>query len=144
VQAKGDPEDVSEPFAAGWAWASGGIVSTPADANRFVRGYVHGDETIPMVSLAQMSFRAGSSEPPGPGTNSAGLGIFRYKTRCGTVYGHTGNTPGFTQFIASSLDGKHSTTVSINAQITPKSDPKRFAELRRIYTLATCAALATD
>ena len=94
------PEDVSEPFAAGWAWASGGVVSTPADANRFVRGYVHGDETTPAVLLGQFKFRAGSSEPPGPGTNSAGLAVFRYQTKCGTVYGHTGNTAGFTQFIA--------------------------------------------
>jgi D-alanyl-D-alanine carboxypeptidase len=36
------PEDVSEDFAAGWAWASGGIVSTPADLNTFIRGYVGG------------------------------------------------------------------------------------------------------
>ena len=144
VDTSGETEDVSEPFAAGWAWASGGIVSTPADANRFVRGYVYGDTTIPSVTLAQLKFRSGSSEPPGPGTNSAGLGVFRYRTRCGTLYGHTGNTPGFTQFIASSRDGTRSTTVSINAQITPKSDPKRFADLRRIFTLAACAALADE
>jgi D-alanyl-D-alanine carboxypeptidase len=36
------PEDVSEVIAAGWAWASGGIVSTPADLNTFIRGYVGG------------------------------------------------------------------------------------------------------
>ena len=36
------PEDVSELLAAGWAWASGGIVSTPADLNTFIRGYVGG------------------------------------------------------------------------------------------------------
>jgi D-alanyl-D-alanine carboxypeptidase len=35
---------------------------------------------------------------PGPGTNSAGLAIFRYQTRCGTVYGHTGNFPGYVQW----------------------------------------------
>ena len=37
------PEDVSELIAAGWAWASGGVVSTPADLNAFVRGYVGGE-----------------------------------------------------------------------------------------------------
>ena len=37
------PEDLSEDFAAGWAWASGGMVSTPADLNRFIRGYVGGE-----------------------------------------------------------------------------------------------------
>src|SRR5918998_6336366 len=31
------PEDVSEVVAAGWSWASGGIVSTPADLNTFIR-----------------------------------------------------------------------------------------------------------
>jgi len=37
------PEDLSEDFAAGWAWASGGMVSTPADLNDFIRGYVGGE-----------------------------------------------------------------------------------------------------
>jgi hypothetical protein len=32
--------------------------------------------------------------------------------------------------------------VSINAQIGPKDHPARFRELRRIDTLAVCAALA--
>jgi D-alanyl-D-alanine carboxypeptidase len=134
-------EDVSQAFAAGWAWASGGIVSTPADANRFIRGYASGQTTSSPVMRAQFHFRPGSSEPPGPGTNSAGLGIFRYQTRCGDVYGHTGNTAGFTQFIAATRDGKRSATVSVNAQITPKSDAKRFVDLRRIFSLAVCAAL---
>ena len=135
------PEDVTELFAAGWTWASGGVVSTPADANRFVRGYASGKTTTPTVQAAQFRFRAGSSEPPGPGTNAAGMGIFRYRTRCGVVFGHTGNTAGFTQFVASTRDGTRSTVVSVNAQIIPKSAPLRFAELRKIYTLAVCAAL---
>jgi D-alanyl-D-alanine carboxypeptidase len=135
-------EDVTTAFAAGWAWASGGVVSTPGDANRFARGYARGATTDAATLAQQRRFVKGSSEPPGPGANSAGLGIFRYRTRCGTVYGHTGNTAGFTQFLAASADGTRSTVVSINAQITPKSDPKRFAELREIYALAVCAALA--
>ena len=114
--APGEPtEDVTSLFAAGWTWASGGVVSTPADANRFVRRYVK-------QSARSEQFRfvpGGSSEPPGPGTNSAGLALFRYQTRCGTVYGHTGNTAGYTQFIAANRDGSRSATVSVNAQITP-------------------------
>jgi D-alanyl-D-alanine carboxypeptidase len=84
----------------------------------------------------------GSSEPPGPGTNAAGLALFRYQTSCGTVYGHTGNTPGYTQFVAASRDGTRSTTVSVNTQITPKNDAKQFATLRHLEELAVCAALA--
>jgi D-alanyl-D-alanine carboxypeptidase len=64
-----------------------------------------------------------------------------YQTKCGTVYGHTGNIFGYTQFIAASKSGSRSVVVSINAQITPKDHPARFRELRRIDTLAVCAAL---
>src|SRR5262245_6533269 len=136
------PSDVSEAFAAGWTWASGGVVSTPADATRFVRGYVSGELFDRKTRAAQFRFRRGaSSEPPGPGENSAGLGLFRYETACGTVYGHTGNTAGYTQFISATADGTRSAVVSINAQITPDRDEKRFAELRHIYALAVCAAL---
>ena len=136
------PEDASELFAAGWSWASGGIVSTPRDANRFIRAYARGALTDAATHAAQLTFVPGASEPAGPGQNSAGLAIFRYRTRCGTVYGHTGNTAGFTQFIAANADGTRSTVVSVNAQITPKANSRRFGELRRIYTLAVCSALA--
>lgn len=135
------PEDVTHAFAAGWAWASGGVVSTLADANAFVRAYVRGANLDQRTRAAQLSFIPGSSEPPGPGKNSAGLALFRYQTRCGTVYGHTGNTAGFTQFIAADRSGGNSVVVSVNAQITPASDPQTFAELRRIYTMAVCAAV---
>jgi D-alanyl-D-alanine carboxypeptidase len=138
----GDGEDLSEVFAAGWTWASGGIVASAADANRFVRGYASGATTDMATRAAQFSFVDGRSEPPGPGRNSAGLAVFRYETRCGTVYGHTGNTPGYTQLIAATADGSRSTTVGINAQITPSQDLPRFQQLRGVFGLAVCAALA--
>jgi len=134
-------EDVSEVIAAGWSWASGGVVSSPKDANLFARNYASGKETDAATKKLQFTFRPGKSEPPGPGTNSAGLGIFRYQTSCGTVYGHTGNTPGYTQFIASTSDGTRSAVVSINGQMTPERNPKIFPALRAIYGLAVCSAL---
>jgi D-alanyl-D-alanine carboxypeptidase len=135
--------DVSEQFAAGWTWASGGIVSTPADTDRFIRGYAAAGTTTAAVHAAQSQFiPGGDSKPPGPGRNSAGLGIFRYDTPCGTVYGHTGNTAGYTQFIASTADGTRSATVSINAQITPKTSARNFALLRLVFQAAVCAATA--
>lgn len=138
------PEDVSELIAAGWAWASGGIVSSPADLNAFIRGYVGGELFDTQTHAEQREvFEGGGSEPPGPGANSAGLGVFRYETKCGTVWGHTGNTAGYTQFMASSPNGKRSATVSINAQITPRvGDPEAFEALRRAEGRAVCAALA--
>jgi D-alanyl-D-alanine carboxypeptidase len=138
------PEDVSEVVAAGWSWASGGIVSTPADLNDFIRGYVGGKLFDERTQAKQRRVvEGGSSEPPGPGKNSAGLALFRYQTRCGTVWGHTGNTPGYTQFMAASSTGRRSATVSINSQLTPTvGDPDAFKALRRAEGLAVCAALA--
>jgi D-alanyl-D-alanine carboxypeptidase len=140
------PEDVSEVIAAGWAWASGGIVSTPADLNTFIRGYVGGQLFDPSTRWQQRRvIEGGSSEPPGPGKNSAGLAIFRYETKCGTVWGHTGNTPGYTQFMAASSDGRRSVTVSVNTQLTPEAgEPRAFKALRRAEALAVCAALAEE
>jgi D-alanyl-D-alanine carboxypeptidase len=141
ANAPNPPEDVSQLIAAGWSWASGGIVSTPADANRFVRAYVKGTLFDKAARARQFKFVEGTSEPPGPGTNAAGLAIFRYQTSCGTVYGHTGNTPGYTQFIAASSNGANSVSVTVSEQITPKTNPDLFTQLRKVFGLAVCAAV---
>jgi D-alanyl-D-alanine carboxypeptidase len=138
------PADISESLAAGWAWTSGGIVSTPADLNDFIRAYVGGKLFDERTRAKQRRVvEGGSSEPPGPGKNSAGLGIFRYETRCGTVWGHTGNFFGDTHFMAASPDGRRSATVSINTRLIPTfGDPDAYKALRRAEVLAVCAALA--
>lgn len=138
----GRPEDVTFDLAAGWAWASGGVVSTPRNLNRFIRAYVRGSLTTPAARAAQRRFRAGAaSEPPGPGANAAGLALFRYRTRCGTVFGHTGNTFGYTQFAAASPDGRRSVTVTVTSQVS-RGSPELLRVLRRAQTQAVCAALA--
>lgn len=140
----GPLEDLSEAYSASGLWASGGIVSTPLDLTRFVRGYVGGRLFGGNVQRAQRRMRPGDSEPRGPGINRAGLALFRYRTRCGVVFGHTGNTPGYTQFIGASGDGRRSATVAINQQITATiGEPTAFARLRRTFAAAVCAALAT-
>ncbi len=140
------PSDVTTLLGMSGAWASGGIQSTAADLNRFVRGYLGRRLFDRATQQRQLRFVEGHSEPPGPGVNAAGLGVFRYRTRCGTVYGHTGNLPGYTQFAAAKLGGRRSVTVSVNAQVTPGSSNGRvraaFEALRRLYTLGACAALA--
>jgi len=140
------PEDISESFASGWAWASGGTISTPHDLNRFIRGYVGGKLFGAEVQTQQRAFiPGGQSEPPGPGVNAAGLALYRYKTRCGTMYGHSGNTVGFTQYAAASSDGSRSMTISINLQRTHENEGQAgavFKALRKAALLTVCAALA--
>jgi D-alanyl-D-alanine carboxypeptidase len=138
----GEPGDVSEVVAfGGWAWASGGIVSTPDNLNRFIRAYVGGRLFGRPVQRRQYRTVRGHSEPPGPGVNRAGLAVFSYRTRCGTVYGHTGSILGYTQLMAASKDGRRSLTFSINAQLQT-ADRAQVARLRAAQTAAVCAALA--
>ncbi len=139
------PEDLTMVVSAAYAWASGGLVSTPADLNAFIRGYAGGRLFGGTARARQLRFIPGNSEPIGPGTNSVGLGIFRYRTPCGTVYGHTGNTFGYTQFMAATRNGRRSVTVSVSEQITNRSTGPQlaaFKQLRQVETRAVCAALS--
>jgi D-alanyl-D-alanine carboxypeptidase len=133
------PQDISSLIDPAWTWAAGGLVSTPADLNRFARGYVSGRLFSAAVRHQQLQTVTGDSEPPGPGANSAGLGIFRYRTRCGTVYGRTGNFLGYTQFFAARLNGRRSVVVSVNEQLRPDVDRRMFDSLRDAETLAVCS-----
>jgi len=135
-------QDVSEALTASAAWASGGMVSTPAEMNTFIRYFLMPLFFSRQTQAAQLSFVPGSSSPPGPGTNSAGLAVFKYVTSCGTVYGHTGNTPGYTQFGAATLGGGNSVTVTATEQLSTSVHPDVLAALRHAELLAVCAAMA--
>jgi D-alanyl-D-alanine carboxypeptidase len=141
VQPPAPPEDVSELISASGVWASGGIVSTPRDLTRFIRAYAAGELTSTAVLREQRRWVEGASEPAGPGRNTAGLGIFRYSTRCGVVLGHTGNFPGYTQLIAATPDGRKSLTFSLTTQVNKTTNPGLLEKLRTIEENAVCTLL---
>ncbi|MFF4056452.1 serine hydrolase domain-containing protein [Streptomyces sp. NPDC001668] len=141
VNPSAPPEDVSEVIGMSGVWASGGIVSTPADMTRFIRGYASGRLYDRKVVEQQRQWVEGASEPAGPGRNSAGLAVFRYRTRCGTVLGHTGNTLGYTQLIAATPDGRRSLTFSVTSQITQSSDAEMLRRMRALQENFVCALL---
>jgi D-alanyl-D-alanine carboxypeptidase len=118
------PQDVTTLLSPSGAWASGAIVSTPADLGAFVRADLSGR----FFGREQLRFVVGSSSPPGPGRNAAGLAIFRYQTRCGTVYGHTGNFPGYVQWAAATADGRRSVTTSLNIAAPNVRDRRRESD----------------
>jgi D-alanyl-D-alanine carboxypeptidase len=139
TEAGAEPQDVSKFLNPSGAWASGGILSTPQDLNAFIRA----DLGLKFFDRAEQEqqmrwWPGGESSPPGPGKNSAGLALFRYQTKCGTVYGHTGNFPGYTQFAAASADGSRGITVTLNI---PAPTGKRLGQLRRLQTEAVCDLL---
>jgi len=145
VEGDGPPEDASKAINPALAWASGGIVSTSHDLGRFIRAYVSGELFGGAARRAQTgNLVTGSSSPPGPGTNRAGLALFRYRTPCGTIFGHTGSFPGYRQFAASSRDGKRSVVFTVNSQITPGRGEvsDRISDMiRAAQTTAVCKAL---
>jgi D-alanyl-D-alanine carboxypeptidase len=133
------PQDVTTLLSPSGAWASGAVVSTPKDLNAFIRA----DLGLKFFDAAQQKeqmvfWPGGESSPPGPGKNSAGLALFRYQTKCGTVYGHTGNFPGYVQFAAATADGSRAVTTSLNI---PAPKGQLLAQLRRVQTTAVCALL---
>jgi D-alanyl-D-alanine carboxypeptidase len=137
------PEDISEAVSASGVWASGAVVATPKDLNSFIRAWAGGRHYLSEeVRRQQRDFIPGAaSEPAGPGVNAGGLAIFRYTTRCGTVYGHTGNFPGYTQLAVATQDGKRSLTFSINTQTSKTLKPDLLAKLRLIQEDFVCALL---
>jgi D-alanyl-D-alanine carboxypeptidase len=135
------PEDVSTVLNPGLAGASGGMLSTPTQLNTFMRAYASGKFLNAKTRQSQLTFIPGGSGPPGPGKNSAGLAIYRYATTCGTVYGHTGNFPGYTVFAASNPKGTRSVDVIVNTQLQNKPGNKPYQALRAAEGLGVCAAL---
>jgi D-alanyl-D-alanine carboxypeptidase len=128
-------------LSASGVWASGGIVSTPADLTRFIRGYAGGALVSPATLREQRRWIDGASEPAGPGKNKAGAAIFRYSTRCGVVLGHTGNFPGYTQLIAATPDGRRSLTFSLTTQVNEATKPDLLKKLREVEENFVCALL---
>lgn len=135
------PEDVSEILGMSGVWASGGIVSTPSDMTRFIRGYAGGRLYSQHIVREQRDWIPGSSEPKGPGRNDAGLALFRYTTRCGVVLGHTGNTLGYTQLIAATPDGRRSLTFSVTTQVNQAQKPDLLRRMRAVQENFVCALL---
>ena len=139
VEAGEEPQDVTTFLSPSGAWASGAVVSTPADLNSFIRFYLG----LRFFGAAQQreQFRfvsGGRSSPPGPGRHAAGLALFRYRTRCGTVYGHTGNFPGYVQFAAATANGRRAVTTTLNI---PAPTGRLLTRLRRVQATAVCALL---
>ncbi len=132
-------QDVSEFLSPSGAWASGGIVSTPEELNAFIRA----DLGLKFFGRTQQREQmdwwvGGESSPPGPGKNSAGLALFRYQSKCGTVYGHTGNFPGYVQLAAATANGKRALTTTLNI---PAPTGKLLARLRHVQAEAVCALM---
>ena len=136
------PEDISKLINAQQVWAAGALISTPVDLTRFIRAYASGELITRSTRTQQRQFILGAAgEPPGPAQNSGGLALYRYRTGCGTVLGHTGNFPGYTTLMIATPNGRRSAVVTVNEQLAEDAKPETFDHLRPVFELAACAAL---
>ena len=139
-------EEVTECCAMDFVGASGGIYSTPHESRRLhprlrrrraLRRRREGGavQLRPRRRIRAARARQSVRRP----------GAVSVRTGCGTVFGHTGNFPGYTQFTAATRNGRRSVTVSVNRQLAPDATgeraPKVFETLHRDYRLAVCALL---
>jgi D-alanyl-D-alanine carboxypeptidase len=134
----GEPENVTTAVDPAAAWASGALISTSSDVSRFFGGLL-GGELVGEDTIEQMKETvAGEGSPSGPGTKSAGLGIFSYELPCGEVWGHTGQFPGYQTFGAATPDGRGAFAIMTNATEISEQANEALVDAQE---LAVCRAL---
>ncbi|WP_410569894.1 serine hydrolase domain-containing protein [Amycolatopsis sp. cmx-4-61] len=102
-------------FDATIAWAAGGLVSTPADLDRFY-GALLGGRLLGPAELAEMR-RTVPADLGIPGARY-GLGLGSIPLSCGVVWGHEGGIMGFTNFAGVGPEDRRATVV-LNENPTP-------------------------
>ncbi len=102
-------------FDATIAWAAGGLVTTPADLDRFY-GALLGGRLLRPAELAEMQ----RTVPASLGVPGAryGLGLASIPVSCGLFRGHEGGILGFTNVAGVGPDGRRATVV-LNENPTP-------------------------
>jgi D-alanyl-D-alanine carboxypeptidase len=88
--ADGRPLDVTDLNPSN-AWAAGAIVSTTGDLSRFLRSLMDGGLLSPRL-LRLMTTTVADPEDP---DSAHGLGIDRFHSSCGTIWGHGGAIVGY-------------------------------------------------
>jgi D-alanyl-D-alanine carboxypeptidase len=118
-----------EPSLAG---ASGAVVSTPADLNRFWQRLL-GGRLLPARMLAEMK-AAEAATDLGPGL-AYGLGLIRIPLSCGgSAWGHAGDLPGIVNVSARDGAGRVATVY-----MTAKTTTQATNRLRHTIDVAFCA-----
>ena len=104
-------------FNASAGWAAGGLVTTVTDGVHYWRALLGGK----LLAPAQLSAMKTTVQIAKGFPHTYGLGIFKYRTQCGTMWGHGGDLPGFSSEFVNSEDGKLQAAVIVNVNPIPKA-----------------------
>ncbi|MDQ0830839.1 D-alanyl-D-alanine carboxypeptidase [Streptomyces achromogenes] len=114
------PVDVTEQSP--WPWAEGGMISTPADLDRFISALFRG-RFLPPAQQAELfavpdvpSFRSSQCRTEADaGRACMAMGLMRVKASNGVVvWGKTGSRPGYTSGVFSTRDLARKIVYSVN------------------------------
>ena len=120
-----------------WAWAAGGIVSTAADIAKFYSALL-ARRLLPAPLLREMM----TTVPIAPGAGY-GFGILAVPLPCGTVWGHTGNFPGYANNAFTTADDVHQAVVLINADdgtLSPTLSTQQEADIETALQVGICVS----
>ncbi|MFG1942211.1 serine hydrolase domain-containing protein [Nonomuraea sp. NPDC048826] len=113
--------------------ASGGLVSTPEDLNRFWQG-VFGGRAVSAKSLRAMTADpVAVGEKGWPPQARYGYGMARVRLACGTVWMHGGGVPG-----VSVLSGRSATGRRATVYVTGSAEGERHEHLTDAFEAAVC------
>lgn len=108
-----DPNDLTE-VNPSWGWSAGAVVSTADDMMKWAQALTDGS----LLDAEHQNLRIDSLQSTSDDPNGAqyGLGLAKF----GSLYGHTGELPGFNNFVASDPDT--GVAVVIWANLAPLPD----------------------
>jgi D-alanyl-D-alanine carboxypeptidase len=108
-------------------WAAGALVSNADDLARFYRALLGG--RLLRADLLRLMRTTVAAPLLGPG-HAYGLGLQRLPSPCGTLWGHTGASPGYAADALNSKNGQRQVVVLVNAT-GPLSDAGFFGPPQR-------------
>ncbi|RJU02409.1 class A beta-lactamase-related serine hydrolase [Arthrobacter frigidicola] len=145
IDADGELREITE-YDSSTAWASGAMVSTPAELNTFMKAVLDG-ELLEPAELDQMLTGIPTGDKIIPG-NTYGLGIESSELGGGTTWGHNGYIPGYQTINTVAEDG---TAVTITLTALPNAiydgpldgPTEEFLDFARLSIDALGEALST-
>ncbi|MFJ2739914.1 serine hydrolase domain-containing protein [Streptomyces sp. NPDC087440] len=117
-------------------WASGALITTPSDLNRFFRALLGGRLLKPAQLAAMRTTVAVPAEAGYPKGTRFGLGVASRPLSCGgLMWGHEGAYLGFATAPAATDDGR-AATVAVTAY--PDAAQQGRADIQRLLDTALC------
>jgi D-alanyl-D-alanine carboxypeptidase len=123
-------DDTSNWPIGGWGGAAGAIISTPNELSRFFSA-VLGGKLFSQKQLNQMKTTVDLPKEY-PIAGGYGLGLFKIKSPCGTVWGHGGDTLGHHSTAVVTADGRRtavSDTTAEPSDLTENAGVTRFIQV---------------